>query len=141
MRPADHLGTGRAVLREKRWLPACFALTALFGCGGDASIAICFGDAAFCSVAFNPVADAGPDQTVASGSVVTLDGSDSEGSISSFSWAQTGGPAVALVNANQAVASFIAPFVASVVTLSFRLTVVNESNVADTDSMSVTVQP
>ena len=141
MRPADHLGTDRIVLRAKRWLPACFALTALFGCGGDASIAICFGDAAFCSVAFNPVADAGPDQTVASGSVVTLDGSDSEGSINSYSWAQTGGPAVALVNANQAVASFIAPFVASVVALSFRLTVVSESNVADTDSMSVTVQP
>ncbi len=53
----------------------------------------------------------------------------------------SGGTAVALVNANQAVATFIAPFVASVVTLSFRLTVVNESNLADTDSMSVTVQP
>jgi len=122
-------------------LLASISLTALLGCGGDVSVAVCFGDAAFCSVAFNPVADAGPDQTVASGSLVTLDGLDSEGSIDSYSWAQTGGPAVALVNANQAVATFIAPFVASAVTLSFRLTVVSESNRADTDSTGVIVQP
>jgi len=120
---------------------AWLSLTALLGCGGDASIAICFGDATFCSAAFNPVADAGPDQAVASGSLVTLDGSDSVGNIDSYSWAQTGGPTVALVNANKAVATFIAPFVASAVTLSFRLTVVDETKRADTDSTSVIVQP
>lgn len=129
------------MIPEKRALLASLSLTALLGCGGDTSVAICFGDAAFCSLAFNPVADAGPDQTVASGSVVTLDGSDSAGSIRSFSWAQTGGPAVALVGANQAVATFIAPFVASTVTLSFRLTVVGDANRADTDSTSVIVRP
>jgi hypothetical protein len=122
-------------------LLASLSLMALFGCGGDTSVVFCFGDAAFCSVAFNPVANAGPDQTVASGSLVTLDGADSEGSIKSYSWAQAGGPAVALVNANQAAATFIAPFVAGAVTLSFRLTVVGESNRADTDSTSVIVQP
>ena len=120
---------------------AWLSLTALLGCGGDASIAICFGDATFCSVAFNPVADAGPDQAVASGSLVTLDGSDSVGNIDSYSWAQTGGPTVALVNANKAVATFIAPFVAGAVTVSFRLTVVDETKRADTDSTSVIVQP
>jgi hypothetical protein len=116
-------------------------LTALLGCGGDASVAICFGTAEFCSQAFRPVADAGPDQTVAAGSLVALDGSDSAGSIKSYAWTQTGGPAVALSSANSAVAMFIAPFVASAVTLSFRLTVVGETNQADTDSTSVTVQP
>jgi hypothetical protein len=129
------------VLRAKRWLLAWFSLTALFGCGGDASVSFCFGDAAFCSQAFNPIAKAGLDQTVASGSLVTLDGSDSEGNIDSYSWAQTGGPTVALSNANSAAAMFIAPFVTSAVTLSFRLTVVNETNQADTDSASVIVQP
>lgn len=129
------------MLRAKRWLLAWFLLTALLGCGGDASVAVCFGDAQFCSQAFLPVADAGSDQTVASGSVVTLDGSGSEGSIDSYSWAQTGGPAVALSNANSAAARFIAPFVMSAATLSFRLTVVNGTNQADTDSTSVIVQP
>ncbi len=120
---------------------AWFSLAALLGCGGDTSVAICFGDATFCNVAFNPVADAGPDQTLASGSLVTLDGSDSAGKIDSYSWAQTGGPTAALVNANKAVATFIAPFVASAVTLSFRLTVVDNTKQADTDSTSVIVQP
>jgi len=118
-----------------------FSLTALFGCGGDTSVALCFGDARFCSQAFNPVAKVGPDQTVASGSLVTLDGSDSEGSVDSYSWAQAGGPTVALSNASGAVATFIAPNVTSAVTLSFRLTVVNKTKQADTDSTSVIVQP
>jgi K319-like protein len=129
------------VLRAKCWLLAWFSLTALFGCGGDTSVALCIGSAPFCSQAFNPVAKTGPDQTVASGSLVTLDGSDSEGNVDSYSWAQTGGPAVALRNASGAVATFIAPSVTSAVTLSFRLTVVNETNQADTDSTSVIVQP
>jgi chitodextrinase len=129
------------VLRAKRWLLAWFSLTALLGCGGDTSVALCFGDARFCSQAFNPVAIAGSDQTVASGSLVTLDGSDSEGNVDSYSWAQTGGPAVALSNASGVVATFIAPNVTSAVTLFFQLTVVNETNQADTDSTSVIVQP
>ena len=129
------------MLRAKRWLLAWFSLAALLGCGGDTSVAICVGDALFCSRAFNPVAQAGPDQTVASGSLVTLDGSDSEGSIDSYSWAQTGGPTIALSNASSAVARFNAPFVASAVTLSFQLTIVNETKQADTDSTSVIVQP
>lgn len=129
------------MLRVKRWLLALFSLTALVGCGGNTSISLCIGNAGFCSLTFNPVADAGPDQTVASGSVVTLDGSGSDGSIDSFSWVQTDGPTVALANANRAVATFIAPFVASAVTLSFQLTVVDETKQADADSTSVIVQP
>lgn len=129
------------MLRAKRWLLAWFSLSALLGCGGDTSVVLCIGSAQFCTQAFNPVAKAGPDQSVAPGSLVTLDGSDSEGNIDSYSWAQTGGPTVALSNANSAVATFIAPNVTSAVTLSFRLTVVNETNQADTDSTSVIVEP
>ena len=128
-------------MRAKRWLLACFSLMVLLGCGGDSSVAICFGDAQFCSQTFQPVANAGPDQTVVSGSVVTLDGSASEGDIDSYSWAQTGGPTVSLSGASNAVAMFIAPFVASAVTLIFQLTVVNETKQADIYSTSVVVQP
>lgn len=130
------------MLRAKHGLLAWLSLTALLGCGGDVSVAVCFGDPRFCSQAFDPVANAGPDQTVTSGFlVVTLDGSASEGDIGSFSWAQTGGPTVSLNGANSAVATFMAPFVASAVTLSFQLTVVSGGNQADTDSTSVVVQP
>lgn len=129
------------MLRAKCRLLAWCSLAALCGCGGDASVALCIGNTTFCSQVFSPIAKAGPDQTVASGSLVTLNGSASEGNVKSYSWAQTGGPAVALSNANSAVARFMAPLVASAVTLSFRLTVVNEANQADTDSTSVNVQP
>jgi hypothetical protein len=141
MSPVEHRGKSRALMRAMRLLAASCALAVLSGCGGDASVAICFGSTAFCTLAFNPVADAGPDKTVTSGSLVTLDGSGSAGSISSYAWTQTGGPAVALVNANTAVATFNAPFVSSAVTLTFQLTVVDQSNQAATDATSVTVQP
>ena len=69
------------VSRWKVRLLAWLSLTALLGCGGDSSVAVCFGTATFCSQAFKPVANAGPDQTVTSGSLVTLDGSNSEGNV------------------------------------------------------------
>lgn len=125
----------------KRVLLASLSLTALLGCGGDSSVTVCFGDVQFCAQSINPIANAGPDQTVTSGSVVMLDGSTSQGNIASFSWAQTGGPAVALANANSIVATFIAPSVSSAVTLTFELTVVNDTQQAATDSTSVVVQP
>ena len=125
----------------KRVLLASLSLTALLGCGGDASVAVCFGDPQFCAQSFNPIANAGPDQTVRSDSDVMLDGSSSQGNIASFSWAQTGGSAVALANANSVVATFIAPSVSSAVTLTFELTVVNDTQQAATDSTNVIVQP
>lgn len=122
---------------------AAFALTTLFGCGDNSTVAVCFGDAVFCHVAFNPLANPGPDQTVVAGDIVTLDGSNSQpsGGIQSYAWTQTGGPSVALSDANKARASFVAPSVASNAILSFRLTVVNQTNQADTDTTLVTVQP
>ena len=119
------------------------ALTTLLGCGDNTTVAACFGDAVFCHLSFNPRAIPGPDQTVATGDIVTLDGSNSEpsGGIQSYAWTQTGGPSVALADANKARASFVAPSVTSDEILSFRLTVVNQTNQADTDTTLVTVQP
>src|SRR6185295_4605715 len=113
------------------------------GCGDNTTVAACFGDALFCHLSFNPRAIPGPDQTVATGDIVTLDGSNSEpsGGIQSYAWTQTGGPSVALADANNARASFVAPSVTSDEILSFRLTVVNQTNQADTDTTLVTVQP
>ena len=118
-------------------------LTVLFGCG-DASVYICIGDPRFCASALSPIADAGPDQTVAAGDLVTLDGSDSQatsGTIESYSWTQTGGPPVALSNANEAIATFMAPNVTSSTSLSFRLTVINSANRGDIATTLVTVLP
>ena len=131
-------------MRSKRWWLAWFSLTALLGCGDDTSVYVCFGDPRFCTSALSPVANPGPDQTVAESDVVTLDGSNSQatnGTIQSYSWTQTSGPAVALSNANQARTTFIAPNVTSSTGLSFRLTVVDSANRADTGSTLVTVQP
>jgi len=132
------------VSRSKSTLFVCLLLTALMGCGDNSSVRVCVGDVAFCNSTFNPVARAGADQTVAAGDTVTLDGSSSQangGSIRSFSWTQTAGPAVTLTNANTARATFVAPGVAVNTTTTFRLTVVNDGNRADSASTVVTVRP
>ena len=74
-------------VRMLAWL----ALTSCCGCG-DSTVAVCFGRCGvLCDLAFGLVANAGPDQAVASGDIVTLDGSASDGDIKSYSWTQTGG--------------------------------------------------
>lgn len=73
-----------------------------------------------------PVAVAGPDQSVESGTTVTLDGSgswDPDSLPLQYSWAQVGGPAVALTGAATATPSFVAPAAAGV--LRFSLAVSN----------------
>ena len=86
------------------------------------------------------VANAGNDQTVTAGDVVTLSGSQSTGTIQTFAWLQTAGSSVSLQQANTATATFTAPTVSSATVLTFKLTVSNESGPAE-DSVSVTVNP
>jgi hypothetical protein len=82
------------------------------------------------SITHPAVADAGPDQLVQSGSVVTLSGANSHGANLTYEWSQVTGPAVVLTvdPTNPAIVTFIAPPVlvpgdTGIQTSSFRLVV------------------
>jgi hypothetical protein len=86
-----------------------------------------------------PTVSAGDNQTVASASPVTLNGSatDTDGTIVSYSWAQTSGDTVALSGADTASASFTAP--AANGSLEFSLTVTDDRGDTASDSVSINI--
>ncbi len=91
-----------------------------------------------------PVANAGADQTVVSGTEVMLDGSASADAESSFdqlrlTWEQIGGTPVVLSNADTAAPSFTAPSVVADTTLMFQLTVRDPGGLSNTDIVRITV--
>jgi hypothetical protein len=90
-----------------------------------------------------PVANAGPDQSAVASSTVTLNGSnstDSDGTIASYAWKQTAGPAVALSNASAATATFTAPPAsAGATSLNFQLTVTDDGKLTATDACIVNI--
>jgi hypothetical protein len=89
-----------------------------------------------------PIANAGLDQSVNEGTAVSLPGggTDPDGTIASYAWIQTAGPAVTLTNANTATASFTAPAVTVNTLLTFQLTVTdNLGNATDTDTVNVSL--
>ncbi|HMJ76080.1 MAG TPA: PKD domain-containing protein, partial [Iamia sp.] len=86
-----------------------------------------------------PSASAGPDQVVAPGATVTLDGtgsSDPEAGVLDYAWVQTAGPAVTLTGADTASPTFTAPAVG---VLTFELTVTDDNGATDTDTVTITV--
>lgn len=88
-----------------------------------------------------PVAEAGPNQNVAKGSVVTLNGmasTDPDDGIVSYLWQQTNGPAVSLIDANTSTASFTTNVPVGSV-LSFKLTVTDAGGLTSTDTCTVSV--
>ncbi|MDN5850803.1 MAG: JDVT-CTERM domain-containing protein, partial [Nitrococcus sp.] len=86
-----------------------------------------------------PAADAGPDQTVATGSNMTLDGTGSTDNkaITAFSWSQVSGPPMTLNNADTAQAGFTAPTTTS--TLAFELKVTDADGLSTVDTIQVSV--
>ena len=90
-----------------------------------------------------PVVDAGPDQSIAAGTMVMLSGtaSDPDGTIVAYAWTQTGGAAIPLPGAASAMAAFTAPDVTAAETLTFRLTVRDDEGAQASDEVRVTVRP
>lgn len=86
-----------------------------------------------------PTANAGEDQIVEFGDLVTLDGSESsdlDGSIETFTWLQTSGPDVTLDDIDTGVVQFNA---SEEGTYEFELSVVDDLGASDSDSVVVTV--
>lgn len=76
-----------------------------------------------------PVADAGPNQTVRAGTKVKLSGlksRDAEGEALYYSWSQVRGSKIALLDVNNAEASFLAPTVSEKRTYRFKLRVTDK---------------
>ncbi|WP_299908225.1 autotransporter domain-containing protein, partial [uncultured Paracoccus sp.] len=95
-----------------------------------------------------PTANAGPDQTVASGAGVTLDGGASSandtGQSLTFAWRQTGGPPVVLSGADRSTAQFTAPLLQpgeAAEALSFSLSVHDGIDPSPADSLRIMVLP
>jgi K319L-like, PKD domain/NHL repeat len=94
-----------------------------------------------------PVANAGTDQRVSAGHVVSLDGSkskDPDDDPLTYSWKQVehGGPPVTINGADQSIATFTAPIeytnVPSTTLMTFELTVTDSKNATNTATVSVT---
>jgi hypothetical protein len=90
-----------------------------------------------------PQANAGMDQTVDEGVVVTLDGSfslDIDDGIASYLWTQVGVPAVTLSNPASSQPTFVTPDVGPEGTsLTFNLTVTDSGGLKNTDSCIVNI--
>jgi YD repeat-containing protein len=90
-----------------------------------------------------PTANAGANQTVDEQVLVTLNGSgstDPDGTIFSYSWVQTDGPAVALTNATSVAPTFTSSVVLSDTPLSFALTVRDNDGASASASVTITVR-
>ena len=88
-----------------------------------------------------PVAAAGADREVVTGSTVTLSGSgtDPQGATLTYAWTQTGGPSVTLTGAATAAPSFTAPAVRT--DLEFSLVVNDGTQDSPPDAVTVRVRP
>ena len=93
-----------------------------------------------------PVADAGPDQSVAEGGTVTLNGLNSydpDGTITSVQWEQlSGNPLVDLTTPTDLTTDLTAPVVdTGEDVLTFKLTIKDNDNLVSEDTVNVTVTP
>jgi len=90
-----------------------------------------------------PLANAGPDQVVAPGTVVTLQcrSTDPDGDPLARSWLQVAGPPVSLSGRGNVTATFAAPPVATTAKLVFRLTVDDGKGGSASDDVIIRINP
>ncbi len=103
-------------------------------------LAACGGSGGGGGVNVAPTADAGADQDVANGAAVTLSGmaADTDGTVVSVAWTQTGGSAVALTGGATDTATFTAAAVGSE-TLTFEFSATDDGGLTSSDTMLVRV--
>ena len=117
-------------------IPLMVMISLIIGCGGGG------GDDGTSNNP--PTADAGEDQTVTEGTIVTLNGfgSDSDGTVSSYSWSQTTGITCTLSDPSAAQPKFTAPEVEDTTTLIFSLIVTDNSGASSSaDTVTITINP
>lgn len=92
-----------------------------------------------------PVADAGPNQSVKAGTKVKLSGlksRDAEGEALYYSWSQVRGSKIALLDVDNAEASFLAPIMSEKRTYRFKLRVTDKKGADSVPAyVDVTVEP
>ena len=122
-------------------LTVVILILTLASCGGGGSEGDDGGNTVTPPANQAPTANAGEDQTVNENSEVTLtgSGSDSDGSISSYSWTQTSGTEVTLTGADSQTATFTAPEINGDETLSFEITVTDDDGATDKDQIDIQV--
>ncbi|MCY4491734.1 MAG: PKD domain-containing protein [Thaumarchaeota archaeon] len=114
-----------------------FSLTTVAGISGVSRNSN--SDTVTITVSERPTANAGSDQEVASGSIVTLDGSastDPESDSLTYSWTKIAGPTVQLSNNGDVQPTFTAPTGPATITLRLE---VNDGTSKSTDSVIITV--
>lgn len=84
---------------------------------------------------------AGSTASVAAGRPVTLTGTVGSGQVANVNWSQTAGPSVTLTGANNLVASFRAPAVATATQLAFKLEITSRDGLVTNNTVTVTVTP
>ncbi len=89
----------------------------------------------------SPKADAGSDYSVNALTEAFLvgNGTDSDGTITSYLWTQTGGESVTIKSADNATASFVAPDVTESTILKFQLVVVDNEGANASHEVSITI--
>ncbi len=88
-----------------------------------------------------PLADAGADQQVDAGVLVTLDGSGSSGTDVSFEWTEIGGSTVSLSSNSTEKPVFTAPSVTEATVVTFQLVVIDGNGLQDSDTVDITILP